>query len=376
MIPEVKFEILYGLSEEFLNYLLEAGYVLRDVNVVKAGFTACCDAADYRHIRRAVKKYQCKIRILEKRGIYFKIRKFLKRKGLIAGVAVFMLSCFLFSKIIWRIDINAADDIKKGRIAAYLFENNVYPGVIYDGKKMDDLKSDIMLRQNDVSYIAFNFYKGVLECIVYPVKEKEKYTDIESENNIYSRLSGIITDLRVYTGFSRVGLGQSVSRGDLLVSNVTTDKFGFVSVSDTSVYIEGICEKDYSLFVPYKSTRMIYTGRLQQKKELYFMNKAYVLKSDDFDESGNYSQRTYIKYGDIMGFKLPYTIKVTNRYMLENTETETDVLNAYTKAKNRITKMINEDKKLKEEYERTYDYSFNAEGVTFACTVKGRYEMT
>ncbi len=347
-----------------------------DINVVQFGYTAVCSASDYKKIALASRRFQCRVSMISKHGLYFKIRKLLSRKGIFAGILIFCISCLILSKMIWRIDITAENNQKKSLIANELFNNGVYPGVFYDNEKMKALKNRIMLDYDDVSYVSFNFYKGVLECLVYPVTEKENYTLIQSESNIHARLSGVITDLRVYYGFAKVQIGQSVSRGDLLVSNTDINKYNYISTSPTAAYVEGVCRKEYSVFVPYENKSSLFTGEYAKENTIYFMGKKYKKSHAEKNSSPSVIKRSRISQLDILGFKFPLTIKTDIYYSVEQKHTSDDILAAYTKARTRIAELIEKDEKLKKEFSRRNSYTFEERGVVYNCTVEGSYIMT
>ena len=105
MLSKVKFEITAGLHNEFLNHIIENQFYVTDVKPTKLGFIATCLAKDFKTIAFIARKHQCRIKIIKKKGIGFKTRKLLQRKGLIAGAAVIFLSVIFFENLIWRIDV-------------------------------------------------------------------------------------------------------------------------------------------------------------------------------------------------------------------------------------------------------------------------------
>ncbi len=373
-MPKVKFEILYGFAVEFLKYLSDNDVYLENITAVEMGFIATCYASDYISISRKAKKYGCKVHIIKKQGIYFRLKKLHRRKGLMIGIVLFPLLCFVFSHIIWKIEIDTADLAIKNEVANRLFEENVYSGVFYSQDKMDDLKVKIMMKSDNISYIAFNFYKGVLKCRVYSVNHKENYTESETIENIYASMSGVITDLRVYSGYSMVSPGQSVTAGDLLVSNVNISKYDYVTNLNTAAYIEGICKKEYSIFIPYTKQAQVYTGNIFEKKYIYFMGKTFELGKNK-NEFDNYTKQTKVTQMNILGFHLPITIKIEIFKELNNIKIEENNSSALSKGKTELINMILKDKKLKKELNRRYSYREKQDGLEVKCVVEGCYEM-
>ncbi len=125
MIAKVRFCAYSGLSNEFLNYLCENDIAVFSIVFDQFGFTAVCYAEDYKFIARAGKKYQVKVRITEKKGLWFSFRFLLKRKGILLGIALSGVMMFFFSFLIWDININTTDETLKNELVAQLFNRDI-----------------------------------------------------------------------------------------------------------------------------------------------------------------------------------------------------------------------------------------------------------
>ena len=80
MTAKVHFEVWSGLYCEFFNFIAENEIYISSVRSTDFGFTAVCMAKDYRKVAKAAKKYQCRTKILRKKGLYFKTRKLAARE--------------------------------------------------------------------------------------------------------------------------------------------------------------------------------------------------------------------------------------------------------------------------------------------------------
>ena len=88
MFSKVEFEVVSGLYSAFLNWIVENEISVSDIRSTDFGFTAVCNAKDYKKLAGNAKKFQCRTKIIKRKGVYFKLRKTLKRKGLFAGIAL------------------------------------------------------------------------------------------------------------------------------------------------------------------------------------------------------------------------------------------------------------------------------------------------
>ena len=376
MIPKVKFSVNYGYYNNFLNDLVSRGISLRSVKQTDYGFTAVCYASDYRKIAVLARKHQCRTKIEEKKGLYFTARKYYLRKGILLSALIFPVICFLFSCVIWRVDINAGDTRLKNILAHSLFEKGVYRGNILTKAQLDDIQRRLMLENEQLGYVTFNFYRGILTCEIYERNEKKNEKESYSSQDILCRLDGVVTDIRVYRGFSPIKPGQSVSVGDVLVSCTELDGRGRLSYSQTAAYVAGDCEKEYTLFVPYNKTIPVYTGEQSGEITASFLGKEFIIKKADLSEGEVYVKQQSITPLNLAGFYFPCTVKTATYYMLEQQKIEQDNLTAVQAAETGLQHLIEDDTKLLKEYSRQYDYRMEENGVKAFCRVKGSYIMT
>ena len=375
-MAKVCFYACAGLYIDFLNYLGENDISLQSIKTDSLGFTAICDSRDYFFIAKSSKKFQTKVRMVNKIGIYFKIRSIFQRKGLLVAVIVFCILSYLYSEIIWNINIKTDDIQLKNEIAGQLFCNGIYAGSCYDKEVFTKAAENIMITNNSLGYITLNFYKGTLDCNVYIKENKVDYISQLSEDNIYAQKNGIITDIRVYEGFSQLQTGQSVSKGDVLVSNLYTDRHGNTYSVKTRAYIEAACEEIYSIFVPFEKDIELLTGTEEKEISVLFDNREYKLGKADLTTQNSYMKREKLEYFSVLGFHFPLTVKTVTYYHTDNKTVTKDVSVALAYGKLQLQHIISNDEKLKKEYTREYSYKLYQDGLQVSCLLNGIYEIT
>ena len=376
MIPKVKFRIYSGFYNDFLNCICENNIPVFNIQSEQLGVVAVCYASDYMKICRLRKRFQTKIKIISKTGIWFKIKYLFKRKGIFAGSLVFLALMYCFSLVIWDINIDVEDIALKNEIVCQLFNQGIYPGIIYSEEKLNNAESFILSANNKIRYISLNFYKGVLDCKISGNVPKEEYLSGLKNENIYAQISGVVSDIRVYDGYSKVELGQSVTSGDLLVSSVFTDKHGNQYTSKTRAYIEAICDKSYSIEIPFDKNVQILTGKSHIEKILYFLDNEINVSIGTNHSFENSLEKTELEYLTIMGFHLPALIKNVYHYEVENIHLKTDSLTARKIAQLQLEHLISADEKLKQEINRQYEYEITHTGLIVHCHINGYYEIT
>lgn len=374
MFVKVVFQATAGLYISFLNFLTDNNITLENIKNTPIGFTAVCQGKDYFFIAKNSKRFQTKVRIIRKKGCLLYLKKIRKRKGIFVTSLLFLVFYFLFSNMIWRIDFNTVDYSLKNDMAEQLFRYGIYSGAVYNQEKLDIAVNNILQENDNLGYLTLNFYKGVLTCNAYARTNKEEYISDLGGNNIYSRKTGIITDVRVYNGFSQVVTGQSVSKGDILVSNIYTDRHGNIYTRQTRAYIEAECRETYSTFIPFNKSAEVFTGKTETEKTVFIFNKEFKTKEIENIPDCIFTEK--LEYLSVMGFCLPVTVRTTTYHLTEITNMQKDINTALSYGKKQLEHIIKNDESLKQELSRDYEYSVMHDGITVSCKISGIYQIT
>ena len=376
MTSKVYFEVYSGLYCEFLNYLVEKEIFVSLIKSTDFGFTAICMAKDYKKIARAAKKFQCKTKIIRKNGLYFKSRKVLARKGIVLSVALVFLYVFLFSKLIWRIDIIAPSKNITEDVNTILYENNCYAGAVFNQEKNQNIIQKIFMDVDNVGYVTLNFYKGILTCKVDATINKMPYLENSTSGNITASLDGVIEELEIYNGFSDIQIGQTVLKGDVLVEPTYVDRNGTLQQVMPRAFIKAYCLKEYSAQTDFNKEVFIRTGKYTEQVALKLIGKKILIKKADIDAYKQYESEKYFENITILGFSLPLTKETIRFYEKESVNIEKDEQSAYDAAKKAVDTTIKSDTSLLLADKYEYYSKTTEDGVTVFCRVYGHYDIT
>ncbi len=376
MLSKVKFEVISGLYCEFINYLIEKEFYLLSITRTEYGFTAICLAGDYLRISKAARKFQCKTKAIKKIGIYFKIKKIIKRKGILTGICLIFLCTYIFSNMIWSIDVIAPTQNITEDVYSLLYKNDIYTGTYFNQDKNQDVIRQISSNVDNVGYVTLNFYKGVLTCKVDQTINRLQYLENQTNGNIVANMDGVIQDLRVYNGFYDLKIGQVVTKGELLVSSTYLDRNGNLQQVMPRAYIEASCIKQYQTQVDFNKTATIKTGNYDKKIVLKFLGKDFTIKDVKSIEYENYDAEKKFEYVKILGFKLPITKEVTTYYEKKDTIIEKNEEQAFATAKKIMDDVIKSDNSLITVDKLEYSQEVTENGVILYCKVYGNYDIT
>jgi len=376
MLAKIKIEIISGLYEDFINCLVEKEIYISSVMSTDFGVTCICMAKDYAHIARLAKKFQCRTKICKRKGVYYLFKGIVKRKSVAVAVCSVFIYIFLFTKLIWRIEIISPNQQINQSVYNLLYNNQVYAGAVFSQEKNQNIIQQIFMSVEDVGYVTLNFYKGTLTCKIDPVQEKMLYLEKASTGNIVASQNGVIEDLRVYSGFSDVKIGQTVEKGQILVSATYIDRNGKLQQVMPRAYIKAHCVKKYTAQIEMEKEIYLRTGESTEGIFLKALGKDITLKRENISDYINYDTEKSFKYISILGFKLPFTVEKAIYYKKEATYITKDEQTAYSAAKNIIDTMIKNDIALEETDWQDYSYTVIGNQLTIECTVQGHYDIT
>ena len=108
----VTVEIEGGFPERMLNELTGGGIAVWRIRRRAESVRFCCLAGDYRRLRRPAKRAGVRMRVRRKRGLPFFWRRYRRRRGLLAALALYAAILALLSPRIWAIEVvgNTATD--------------------------------------------------------------------------------------------------------------------------------------------------------------------------------------------------------------------------------------------------------------------------
>ena len=173
---------------------------------------------DFKKLKPILRKTNCKIQILKKRGIPFVINKYKKRKVFAVFLILIVLGVYTSSKFIWNIEIQVEENLLIEDIEEDLYNLGLKEGILKSKINTEEIINEIRLERNDISWIGIDI-KGT-NAIVKIVKASEKPDIIDNSDycNIVATKSGIITKIIAQNGTALVNVGDNVQAGDILIA--------------------------------------------------------------------------------------------------------------------------------------------------------------
>lgn len=297
----VEFEISGAFAEKFLNLVSQSGLSIWDIRHVRDTVFACTKASDYKKMRKAAKKAMVKLKITKKHGVPFTRYKYRKRWGIAAGAVIFVLGIIIMSMFIWRVEINGLETLDEQKVLNILNQYGLKSGVLRSSIDVEKIENEMRLAVDEISWIAINIDGSTAEI---EIKERtmapQMLPDDDIVCNIVAGKSGQISKMEVYAGQEVVKEGDSVNKGDLIVSGIMEDKAGKTTFKHARAKIYAIIEEKKRVEVPFEKTVRVQSGESENKKSIALFGKEiplYFGKKDNANYDIERSEKQYRVFG-------------------------------------------------------------------------------
>ena len=254
--------------EKLLNLCAAKGISIWRVTIKKNIIYFKIGITSFKRLRKFKRKIPCRIHITKKVGLPFFISKNKNRYGFVGGFVVFIAIIYFMSGSVWNICISGNKNIKSSDIMKSLNEIGIFEGARISGIDADEKRNELLLKQKGLSWAAINIEGSKVTVDVTETKEsEEKKTD---PSNLISSEDGIIRKIEVKNGVTAVKVGDTVQKGQLLVSGTIEYDDGTVGFvrSNGAIYAE--VNYTFNTVQPLKVTEFIKTGEAITKKVMSF----------------------------------------------------------------------------------------------------------
>ncbi len=200
-----------------------AGIVLRNVKY-KGDITAGAEIIrrDLAHVAKLIEGRGGKIRICEKKGLYWSLRKLIHRPVLCIGAVIILLAAIMLPGRIFFVKVEGNTSIPKKLILEKAETCGIGFGAVRRHVRSEKMKNALLSAIPELQWAGINT-SGCVATI--SVKEKS-ITDVNQDkktvvSNIVALRDGIIRDFTVLQGDGVCQVGQAVRKGQVLISGYT-----------------------------------------------------------------------------------------------------------------------------------------------------------
>ena len=192
-------------------------------------------------------------------GAFSAFERLRGRFGLLIGCIILLLSVYISSKFVWKIEFQGNNSISNKELLDELEKSGFKIGAFIPSIDYDALHNKILMNSEKISWISINIDGNVAKVKLTENKHYEKENSI-LYTNVVSKCDAQIAEIRVINGTKTIKPLDIVKKGDILISGIIDSKAQGVRYVNADGEILGYTEKKISITVPYKDYQKQYTG--------------------------------------------------------------------------------------------------------------------
>lgn len=275
---------LQGFSpERFLNLCMANQIEIWGLEHHEGQYQFYMTVEGYRRVRPLVQKADVRLKILGKSGLPFFLYRNRKRKLYGTGIAAFFLILWMMSLFIWDITIEGNYRFTDDTILHFLNQQDIRYGVPKSGVDCDGLEEAIRTAYPEIIWVSARVSGTRLRI---KIKENEVLSVIpvkeESPRDLVADKDGIITAMVVRRGKPMVEAGDTVTKGQVLISGeipIRNDAGEVVNVqyvrADGDIQAQTTCS--YTETLPLLTTVRTDTGHMRHGIQIRVLHHSLLL---------------------------------------------------------------------------------------------------
>ena len=314
----VCFSAQNGDPEGLLTAAAAEGLHLSQVLPCPGGFSAQCAAWRYRRLAGLARKHRVQLRTERRRGAFFVLRPFFRRRGLWAGLFLFLPLLFWLQGAVWAVDGSGLTAGQQARAAVVLWENGLFPGSFVTEEKLR-AGEYALLQSGEFSWASLNFRAGRLTVEAAAAKP---VPDIAAGtlHGIRARTAGTILSTNLTSGTMLVAPGHVVEVGQGLIGTARAERDGTLIFQPAAGSVQAQFVWNNTQDIPLASTIALYTGERSTQYALLWNGHRMALPH--FFRRNDSSNNVIVRYlhPSIFDLKFPGMVEETTSYVQQEEE--------------------------------------------------------
>lgn len=230
----IEIQVWGNRPERFLSLLNHKQIHIWEVEPYEQGYRFKLERCHVRELDAMRKKTGCNIKVLNKYGLPFFLFRYRKRKFFVLGLLLCGILIYVCSLFIWDINVDGTYFYTDEQIKTRIEE--AYVTVGQRKSQVDCNWLEEQLRQDfpEISWVSCEILGTQLNV---EIKETLEGTETINEDtgpqDIVAAKDGVVVEMITRSGTPVVKIGQSISKGDILISGVINIYDDFDEVIET-----------------------------------------------------------------------------------------------------------------------------------------------
>lgn len=215
--------------EKFINLAVVQGIQLWDiVPLGRERFMAKVAVSQVKPLRKVAHTTKTRFRIRQKVGAPFALRRLRRHKGFITGGVLFIALLYWLSSIIWFIDYSSPEELQEldpREVLDTAYELGLRPGVFKHSLDLQEIEKTLEVRIPRLAWAGIEI-QGT-RAVIRIVEKKLPRDDLleHQPGHLVAAKEGVISDLLLIDGRPTVQVGDTVTKGQILISGIVTPEY-------------------------------------------------------------------------------------------------------------------------------------------------------
>lgn len=330
----------------FINAIKSEGIVCKNQKCINNSFYGKIYADSWNILCSTAEKYGISVTIEKKKGMRYKVLRYKKRYGFLAGLIIIPAFMFFISDTIVVIEINGNEKNSDRQIISALEDIGIKKGARISDINFTEAENKLRLNLDNVVWSAIR-HTGCR--VVIDIDESEEEPDVLKERmpaNISASRDAQIVSVNVLMGQLVKMVNEGVKEGDIIISGVYSDSKGKINYVHSLGNVIGIYNESVVFSQNFNSSERNPTGDVTEQKyfEMFGFRIPLFIKKDlpyDYEYTENISP--LMLYDNRLPFsmvKTQYIEYETSDVVYSEEETESLLMEKVIRYENNFMKDI------------------------------------
>lgn len=258
----------------------------------------------------------------KKRGVSFILYRYRARLGLVAGALIAMLIVYGSTRVLWEVRVDCNGEYDEEAVLSALSRLGVESGKRIGDVDVYRTELTFLIENPQFSDMALNIQGTVAEVKLRVRTESPRQEQKTGVYDVVAAEAGVIHSVSAIKGVPVVKRGDTVDKGDVLISGVMQGAYGEYYLHHAHGSVTATVYREYFVIVPLESNKKEYTGNSKSKTALTVLGKPISLFFSELSPYDMADVETKTESVSFLGIKLP-VVKETLTYKEYTVQPET-----------------------------------------------------
>jgi similar to stage IV sporulation protein len=220
-------------TEKFINLAIRQGIPLWDVRRSAGHAVLKTDIDSFFDMRHLAKRSGCRLQIVRKAGFPFLWSRLLRRRGLAAGLCLFVLALYTLSSFVLFVSVTGNERLGTEYVRQLAAESGARPGLLKGKLDKEEVANRLISLEPEIAWVGLEV-RGT-RLVIEVVEKIEPPLEMDRPAHLVAAKDGLVVDIFPITGEVRVVPGETVSRGQMLIEGILQPQSPYVMPEDEGV---------------------------------------------------------------------------------------------------------------------------------------------